>query len=45
MGLLYWVCKISGWKLVNIWLDNQDDAHRSPTTNLTNIISKNPTTF
>nr|DAZ15156.1 MAG TPA: hypothetical protein [Caudoviricetes sp.] len=31
--------------MVNIWLDNQDDARRIPTTNLTNIISKNPTTF
>lgn len=42
---IFWVCKISGWKLVNIWLDNQDDAHRIPTTNLTSIISKNPTTY
>ena len=32
------VCKISGWKLVNSWLGNYGNAHRIPTTNLTNSI-------
>ena len=35
---IFRVCKISGWKLVNSWLGNYGNAHRIPTTNLTNSI-------
>ena len=38
LGSLFRVCKISGWKLVNSWLGNYGNAHRIPTTNLTNSI-------